>query len=152
MLYLINIIKLINEMLLFFLLLITTQSTDVYQVYDDLSINFLNSFPHPSCIQYSSISLSNICQERPSILFISQFSVDPKMSCENDQIKYKSIQDLVASTLTPNLLKKFTSQSFMQMNFNYLKGDKFYDPPTVKTQVQDLQVKLGLICGELSNS
>lgn len=138
------------------LLIVCSQSRDFYEVYDSLCVSFLNSFAHPSCVHYSSLSLSRICQEKPLILFFSQFNIDQNLVCETDQNQYKSIHDTIYNTLTPSLseqnTKKPSSQNFLQIEFNYLKGDKFYDPPTARDIVKDLGVKLELICSELSNN
>lgn len=143
-------------MLFLLQLIICSQSKDFFEVYDSLCVSFLNSFTHPSCVHYSSLSLLRICQESPLILFFSQFSIDTSLVCETDQEQYKSIHETIFNTLTPSLpeknLKKLPSQNFLQIEFNYLKGDKFYDPPTVQAIVKDLNVKLELICSELNNN
>lgn len=122
--------------------------SNLYSVYDNLNLDILNSFPHKSCINFKSLELSKICNSNPSLTFLSQFSVTQSADCEEDNSHYQAISELLQSPDTNQ--KKSQTQKVIQTYS--LRGDKFYDPPSMELVSEKLKSRLDHVCEVLKNN
>ena len=120
----------------------------LYSIYDNLNFDILNSFPHKSCINFKSLELSKICNSNPSLTFLSQFSVTQSPNCEEDNNHYQAISDLLQ--LPDANQKKSQTQQVIQTYS--LRGDKFYDPPSLDAVSDKLKSRLDQVCEVLKNN
>ena len=116
---------------------------------------FLDFFEKKECVKFSILSFEKICSQELLLKFLSQFEIYSKSECERDEKLHKEIQSVFVNT---GQFLEFQNHPFnenthehtemIEARFNYLKGDRFYDPPSTSYTTERILNKLELICAE----
>ncbi|OMJ70532.1 hypothetical protein SteCoe_31462 [Stentor coeruleus] len=137
---------------------------EVFDEYDKICELFLKNFAQEDCVKFRSIGVSRVCESEPLAFFLSQFSSDKRKICLEEKELLEKLSNEVGQRRNflemengwdvDELFEHFGSAmedfpELMEVEFNYLKGDVFYDPPDPVMISRDLMKKLRKVCSDL---
>lgn len=137
---------------------------EVFDEYDKVCESFLKNFAHEECVKFRSIGVSRVCENEPLVFFLSQFGSDGRKICLEEKKlleevrkeagERRSFLEMETGWDVDELFDHFGSAmedfpELLEVEFNYLKGDVFYDPPDPVMIARNLTKRLRKVCLDL---